>query len=91
MGSTDVTVERLELGNGKFEVIRIGIMRFERLSKNGDPDTDRWVGILEQGDCDLPIFASSQKQFTVEEIRRCCEAIEIFLEAVEEKRRETRN
>ncbi|MEM2925613.1 MAG: hypothetical protein QXJ68_08005 [Methanocellales archaeon] len=79
-------IERLELGNGKFEVLRIGSMRFERLSQNGDPDAEHWVGIMECGDIDLPIFASSEKPFTVEQIRRCCEAIEKFLEVLEEAR-----
>ncbi|MEM2924859.1 MAG: hypothetical protein QXJ68_04135 [Methanocellales archaeon] len=80
-------IERLELGNGKFEVLRIGNMRFERLSQNGDPDTECWVGIMEKGDIDLPIFASSNKPFTVEQISRCCEAIEKFLEVLEEERK----
>jgi hypothetical protein len=78
-------VERLEIGNGKFEVLRIGNMRFERLSQNGDPDGDHWVGIMERGDLDLPIFASSKEPFTVEQIRRCCEAVEKLLEILEER------
>ncbi len=81
-------VDRLELGNGRFEVIRIGCMRFERLSKNGNPCTDRWVGYFEHKDVDLPVFASSEKAFTVELISKCCEEIEEFLKAVEAEKKE---
>jgi hypothetical protein len=85
MKPSDIRVKSIELKKGKFEVYRIGNMRFERLSDCGEPGRDLWIGFVESGDKDIPIFARKGEGFTLEEIRECWESTGKFLESVEKK------
>jgi hypothetical protein len=85
MKPSDIPVKSIELKKGKFEVYRIGNMRFERLSDCGEPGRDLWIGFVESGDKDIPIFARKGEGFTLEEIRECWESTGKFLESVEKK------
>jgi len=78
-------VQRIELKKGKFEVYRVGDMRFERIFECGESKGERWVGFYEDKDRDIPVFARSKEGFTIDEIRQTLKATQKFLGVVKER------
>ncbi len=87
MKTSDIKVKSLELKKGKFEVYRVGNMRFERLSDCGEPGKDFWIGFIEEGDKDIPVYARKGEGFTLEEIKECWESTGKFLDAIKKEKR----
>ena len=71
-------IEKLNLWSGRFELIRIGNMRFERCE-------DRWTGFLEYDGEEIPIFAGSDEGFTLDQIRSCYRDTGTFLGSIENR------
>lgn len=90
MKSSQTKVKHLELKKGKFEVYRVGNMRFERLSDCGEPGKDLWIGFIEEGDKDIPVYARKGEGFTIEEIKKCWESTGKFLDSIKKKTRKTK-
>jgi hypothetical protein len=78
-------VQRIELKKGKFEVFKVGDMRFERIFECGESKGERWVGFYEDGDRDIPVFARSKEGFTIDEIRQTLRATQKFLDVVKKR------
>ncbi|MEM2933609.1 MAG: hypothetical protein QXQ02_05700 [Halobacteria archaeon] len=78
-------VQRIELKKGKFEVFKVGNMRFERIFECGESKGERWVGFYEDKDRDIPVFARSKEGFTIDEIRQTLKAAQKFLEVVKKR------
>ncbi len=78
-------VQRIELKKGKFEVFKVGDMRFERIFECGESKGERWVGFYEDKDRDIPVFARSKEGFTIDEIRQTLRATKKFLEVVKKR------
>ncbi|MEM2924477.1 MAG: hypothetical protein QXJ68_02155 [Methanocellales archaeon] len=78
-------VQRIELKKGKFEVYKVGNMRFERIFECGESKGERWVGFFEDKDRDIPVFARSKEGFTIDEIRETLKATQKFIEVVKKR------
>jgi len=72
--------KKLKLWKRRFELIRIGNMRFERCE-------DRWIGFMEHKGEEIPIFAKSDEGFTLDQIRNCHRATGMFLKSIENRNR----